>query len=91
MLLSTSAMVGYGRHSTTERVLVNDEGLAIRSLLKIQSGPDSKDQVSKMLYKTQRPNHTMPINLQLLLCSCGYKSPSRLATGGVKSVIPPSE
>ena len=32
-------MVGYGRHSETERVLVNYEGLAIQSLLKIQSGP----------------------------------------------------
>jgi len=31
-------MVGYGRHSETERVLVNYEGLAIQSLLKIQSG-----------------------------------------------------
>ena len=28
----------YGRHSETERVLVNNEGLAIQSLLKIQSG-----------------------------------------------------
>ena len=32
-------MVDNGRHSETERVLVNDEGLAILSLLKIQSGP----------------------------------------------------
>ena len=31
--------VDYGRHSETERVLVNNEGLAIQSLLKIQSGP----------------------------------------------------
>jgi hypothetical protein len=30
-------MVGYERHSETERVLVNNEGLAILSLLKIQS------------------------------------------------------
>ena len=30
-------MVGYGRHSETERVLVDYEGLAILSLLKIQS------------------------------------------------------
>ena len=30
-------MVDYGRHSETERVLVSDEGLAIQSLLKIQS------------------------------------------------------
>ena len=29
----------YGRHSETERVLVDNEGLAILSLLKIQSGP----------------------------------------------------
>ena len=32
-------MVDNGRHSETERVLVNNEGLAILSLLKIQSGP----------------------------------------------------
>jgi hypothetical protein len=32
-------MIGYDRHSETERVLVNDEGLTIRSLLKIQSFP----------------------------------------------------
>jgi len=32
-------MVGYGRHSETERVSVNCEGLAILSLLKIQSVP----------------------------------------------------
>jgi DNA-directed RNA polymerase beta' subunit len=31
--------VDYGRHSEAERVLVNNEGLAIQSLLKIQSGP----------------------------------------------------
>ena len=30
-------MIGYGRHSETERVLVNNEGLIIPSLLKIQS------------------------------------------------------
>jgi hypothetical protein len=30
-------MIGYERHSETERVLVNDEGIIIRSLLKIQS------------------------------------------------------
>ena len=38
-------MVGYDRHSETERVLVNNEGLAIQSSLKIQSDPDSKGQV----------------------------------------------
>jgi hypothetical protein len=32
-------MVGYGGHSETERVLVNNEGITILSLLKIQSGP----------------------------------------------------
>jgi hypothetical protein len=32
-------MVDYGKHSETERVLVDYEGLAILSLLKIQSGP----------------------------------------------------
>ena len=44
MLLPVSVVlqntkVGYGRHSETERVLVNNDGLAIQSLLKIQSGP----------------------------------------------------
>ncbi len=38
-LLSKSVMVGYDRRSETERVLVNNEGLAIQSLLKIQSVP----------------------------------------------------
>ena len=38
MLLPTSVMAGYGGHSETERVLVNNDGLAIPSLLKIQSG-----------------------------------------------------
>ena len=32
-------MADYGRHSETERVLVDNDGLAILSLLKIQSGP----------------------------------------------------
>jgi len=32
-------LVGYGRHSETERVLVSDDGLTNLSLLKIQSGP----------------------------------------------------
>ena len=32
-------LTGYGRASTTERVLVNDEGLVNLSLLKIQSAP----------------------------------------------------
>ena len=35
----TPLLQGYGRHSETERVLVNNEGLAILSLLKIQSDP----------------------------------------------------
>jgi hypothetical protein len=30
-------MVGYDRHSETAEVLVNDEGLAILSLLKVQA------------------------------------------------------
>jgi len=38
-LLSKSVMIGYDRRSETERVLVNDEGLIIQSLLKIQSAP----------------------------------------------------
>ena len=32
-------LADYGRHSETERVLVNYEGLAVLSLLKIQSSP----------------------------------------------------
>jgi hypothetical protein len=32
-------MVGYDRHSETAEVLVNNEGLAIPSLLKVQSFP----------------------------------------------------
>jgi DNA-directed RNA polymerase beta' subunit len=36
---SYGRLVDYGRHSETERVLVDNEGLAILSLLKIQSGP----------------------------------------------------
>jgi len=38
-------MADYDGASETERVLVNYEGLAILSLLKIQSNPDSKGQV----------------------------------------------
>ena len=36
---SYGRMADYGGHSETERVLVDNEGLAILSLLKIQSGP----------------------------------------------------
>jgi predicted methyltransferase MtxX (methanogen marker protein 4) len=36
---SCRRLADYGRHSETERMLVNNEGLAIPSLLKIQSGP----------------------------------------------------
>jgi hypothetical protein len=32
-------MVGYDGHSETAEVLVNNEGLAIQSLLKVQSDP----------------------------------------------------
>jgi len=32
-------LTGYGRASTTERVLVNNDGLVSLSLLKIQSAP----------------------------------------------------
>ena len=39
MLLPNSVMVGYGRHSETERMSVNDDSLANLSLLKIQSSP----------------------------------------------------
>lgn len=38
-LLSKSVMIGYDRRSETERVWVNDDGLTILSLLKIQSAP----------------------------------------------------
>jgi hypothetical protein len=43
VLLPKSVKAGYGRHSETERVLVCDEGLAILSMLKIQSTPIRKD------------------------------------------------
>jgi hypothetical protein len=38
-LLPNLVMIEYGRASTTERVLVNDDGLINLSLLKIQSAP----------------------------------------------------
>ena len=38
VIVSLTLKVDYGRHSETERVLVDNEGLAILSLLKIQSG-----------------------------------------------------
>ena len=41
-LLPKSAMIGYGRASETERVLVVDEGLTIWRQLKIQSNPLGK-------------------------------------------------
>ena len=37
--LPKSDMIGYGGPSTTERMLVNNDGLINLSLLKIQSGP----------------------------------------------------
>jgi len=36
-------MIGYDRHSTTERVLINDEELITQSWFKIQSDPNTKD------------------------------------------------
>jgi hypothetical protein len=39
VLLPKSVIVGYGRHSETAQVLVNNEGLTNLSLLKIQSFP----------------------------------------------------
>ncbi len=39
MLLPNVVIVDYGRHSETERVLVNNEGVTNLSLLKIQSSP----------------------------------------------------
>ena len=41
-LLPKSAMIGYGRASETERVLVVDDGLIIRRQLEIQSKPLGK-------------------------------------------------
>ena len=38
-LLPTSAMIGYGRASETERIWVSNEGLINQSWLKIQSSP----------------------------------------------------
>ena len=45
MLLSKSVLVGYDRHSTTERVFVTNDELATQRLRKIQSVPGSKVQV----------------------------------------------
>ena len=39
VLLTKSVMIGYVRHSETERVWVSDDGLINLNLLKIQSGP----------------------------------------------------
>ena len=39
MLLPKSVMIGYGGHSETERVLVNNEELTTLNWLKIQSFP----------------------------------------------------
>lgn len=39
MLLSKSVMIGYDRHSETERVFLDDDGVINRSLGKIQSFP----------------------------------------------------
>ena len=39
MLLSKSVMIGYGRHSETERKSVDNDSLINLNLLKIQSGP----------------------------------------------------
>ena len=39
VLLPNSAMIGYGRHSETERKSVDNDGLINQNLLKIQSGP----------------------------------------------------
>jgi hypothetical protein len=38
VLLPNVAMIDYGRHSETERVLVHNDGLTNQSELKIQSG-----------------------------------------------------
>ena len=45
-LLPNSAILGHGRASETERVLVDDEGVINLSLLKIQSDPVPKVQVN---------------------------------------------
>lgn len=39
VLLTKSVMIGYVRHSETERVWVSDDGLINLNLLKIQSVP----------------------------------------------------
>ena len=43
-------MIGYERHSETERVLVNDEGIINLSLLKIQS-----DHLGNLMDKSTKP------------------------------------
>ena len=50
-------MAGYDRHSETERELISDEELATQSLFKIQSDPDTKDQVTtRVVCKTMEMN-----------------------------------
>jgi hypothetical protein len=61
-------MVDYGRHSETERVLVSDEGLAILSLLKIQSGPMGNH------WDVGRQSLTMLISINSLSKTWGAKS-----------------
>ena len=51
-------MVGYGRHSETERVLVNNEGLTILSLLKIQS--DRLGNLTELSFDGDEMNLHMP-------------------------------
>jgi hypothetical protein len=48
-LLSKSVMEGYDRRSTTERVLVDNDGLPILNRLKIQSSPYRKDGYQRLM------------------------------------------
>jgi hypothetical protein len=75
-LSSTSDLAGYDEASETERVSVDNDGLAIQSLLKIQSIPLGKLRGSeiptKQLHKplcTKHNNRVLPILFEKLIVS----------------------
>jgi len=68
-------MVGYGRHSETARVFVSNDGLANLSSYMIQSGPFGN--IGEQPFDGDKQMNKCKIIL----------SP----TGGVKSVLPPSQ
>ena len=51
-LLPKPVLIGYGRVSTTERVLVTNDGLINQRLLKIQSNPPRKGDDYVVMFNT---------------------------------------